>query len=140
MRDVPRLGANALPERMKAADPVRNRRLSGRLLVERRLTPGHRSHRLAPTPQWANTVSSSDQERAMPIKRTDLKTEAGVKLTLVEEVTPQGVIRNQHYRLTTLRPTQPRVLAIRAAAEDAFDLEVVASLMDPVVQRLIERR
>ena len=76
----------------------------------------------------------------MQIKRTDLKTEAGVKLTLVEEVTPQGVIRNQHYRLTTLRPTQPRVLAIRAAAEDAFDLEVVASLMDPVVQRLIERR
>lgn len=76
----------------------------------------------------------------MPIKRTDLKAEAGVKLTLVEEVTPQGVVRGRHYRLTTLRPTQPRVLAIRAAAEDAFDLEVVASLMDPVVQRLIERR
>ena len=76
----------------------------------------------------------------MPIKKTDLKAEAGVKLTLVEEITPQGVVRSQHYRLTTLRPTQPRVLAIQAAAEDAFDLEVVASLMDPVVQRLIERR
>lgn len=76
----------------------------------------------------------------MPIKKTDLKAEAGVKLTLVEETTPQGIVCSQHYRLTTLRPTQPRVLAIRTAAEDAFDLEVVASLMDPVVQRLIERR
>lgn len=75
----------------------------------------------------------------MPIKKTDLKAEAGVKLTLVEEVTPMGTVRSQHYRLTTLRPAQPRVLAHRDLAEDAFDLEVVASLMDPVVQRLIER-
>lgn len=74
----------------------------------------------------------------MPIKKTDLKMEAGVKLTLVEEVTPQGTVRSQHYRLTTLRPNQPRVLAQREAAEDAFDLEVVASLLDPVVQRMID--
>ena len=74
----------------------------------------------------------------MPIKKTDLKMEAGVKLTLVEEVTPMGTVRSQHYRLTTLRPNQPRVLAQREAAEDAFDLEVVASLLDPVVQRMID--
>ena len=74
----------------------------------------------------------------MPIKKTDLKMEAGVKLTLVEEVTPQGTVRSQHYRLTTLRPNQPRVLAQREAAEDAFDMEVVASLLDPVVQRMID--
>ena len=74
----------------------------------------------------------------MPIKKTDLKMEAGVKLTLVEEVTPLGTVRSQHYRLTTLRPNQPRVLAQREAAEDAFDLEVVASLLDPVVQRMID--
>ena len=73
----------------------------------------------------------------MAIKKTDLKTEAGVKLTLVEEVTPMGTVRSQHYRLTTLRPNQPRVLAQREAAEEAFDLEVVASLLDPVVQRMI---
>ena len=73
----------------------------------------------------------------MAIKKTDLKTEAGVKLTLVEEITPMGTVRSQHYRLTTLRPNQPRVLAQREAAEDAFDLEVVASLLDPVVQRTI---
>lgn len=75
----------------------------------------------------------------MPIRKTDLKTEAGVKLTLVEEVTPMGTVRSQHYRLTTLRPNQPRVLADLDAAEDAFDLEVVASLLDPVVQQLITR-
>ena len=75
----------------------------------------------------------------MPIKKTELKTEAGVKLTLVEEVTPMGTVRSQHYRLTTLRPTQPRVLAEKAAAEDAFDLEVIASLIDPVVQQMITR-
>ena len=73
----------------------------------------------------------------MAIKKTDLKTGAGVKLTLVEEVTPMGTVRSQHYRLTTLRPNQPRVLAQREAAEDAFDLEVVASLLDPVVERII---
>ena len=75
----------------------------------------------------------------MAIRKTDLKTEAGVKLTLVEEVTPMGTVRSQHYRLTTLRPTQPRVLADQAAAEDAFDLEVIASLIDPVVQQMITR-
>ena len=74
----------------------------------------------------------------MPIKKTDLKTEAGVNLTLVEEVTPLGTVKSTHYRLTTLRPNQPRVLAQREAAEDAFDLEVVASLLDPVVQRMID--
>ncbi len=75
----------------------------------------------------------------MLIKKTELKTEAGVKLTLVEEVTPMGTVRSQHYRLTTLRPAQPRVLAEKADAEDAFDLEVIASLIDPVVQQMITR-
>ena len=73
----------------------------------------------------------------MPIKKTDLKSQSGVKLILVEEVTPQGTVRSQHYRLTTLRPNQPRVMAHREAAEDAFDLEVIASLADPVVQRMM---
>ena len=75
----------------------------------------------------------------MAIRKTELKAEAGVKLTLVEEVTPLGTVRSCHYRLTTLRPNQPRVLADQAAAEDAYDLEVVASLMDPVVQQMITR-
>lgn len=73
----------------------------------------------------------------MPIKKTDLKAQAGVKLTLVEEVTPMGTVRSQHYRLTTLRSNQPRVLARQDLAEEAFDVEVMASLLDPVVQRMI---
>lgn len=73
----------------------------------------------------------------MPIKKTDLKAQAGVKLTLVEEVTPMGTVRSQHYLLTTLRPNQPRVLVRQDLAEEAFDVEVMASLLDPVVQRII---
>ena len=73
----------------------------------------------------------------MPIKKTDLKAQAGVKLTLVEEVTPMGTVRSQHYRLTTLRANQPRVLARQDLAEEAFDVEVMASLLDPIVQRMI---
>jgi hypothetical protein len=75
----------------------------------------------------------------MVIRKTELKVEAGVRLTLVEEVSPLGNVRSQHYRLTTQRPNQPRVLAQRELAENAFDLEVIASLMDPVVQKLITR-
>ena len=63
----------------------------------------------------------------MLIKKTDLKTAAGVKLTLVEEVTPLGAVTSTHYRLTTLRTNQPRVLAQRDAA------------VDPVVQRIVSR-
>ncbi|CAL1690877.1 hypothetical protein MMB232_01011 [Brevundimonas subvibrioides] len=75
----------------------------------------------------------------MPSRKTELKAEAGVRLTLVEEVTPLGTVRASHYRLTTLRPNQQRVLARLETAEEAFDLEVIASLMDPVVQALVTR-
>lgn len=74
----------------------------------------------------------------MPIKSTPLREASGVKLIQVDEVTPNGQrVKATHYRLSTLRPNQPRVLADRAAADDAFDLEVIASLADPTVQRLI---
>lgn len=72
----------------------------------------------------------------MPIRKTELKATAGVKLVQVDEVGTTGKVLATHYRLTTLRPNQPRVLADVQEAEDAFDLEVVASLMDPTVQRL----
>lgn len=74
----------------------------------------------------------------MPIRKTELKATAGVKLIQVDEVSPDGRrVRTTHYRLTTLRPNQPRVLANEAAAHDAFELEVIASLNDPTVQRLL---
>jgi hypothetical protein len=71
----------------------------------------------------------------MSIRRTDLKTEAGVKLTLVEKVTPLGTVRSRHYRLTTPPQTQARVLPQRDLADDTFDLEVIASLLDPLVHQ-----
>lgn len=38
-----------------------------------------------------------------------------------------------------MRRNQPRVLADLTEAENAFDLEVIASVMDPVVQHIISR-
>lgn len=72
----------------------------------------------------------------MPIRKTELKAAAGVKLVQVESITASGKVTDTHYRLSTLRPNQPQVLADLKEAEDAFDLEVLASLADPVVARL----
>jgi len=43
----------------------------------------------------------------MPIKKTDSRMEAGVKLTLVEEVMPMGKVRSQRFRLTIRASTSP---------------------------------
>ena len=72
----------------------------------------------------------------MPIKKTNLRTEAGVRLDLIEKISARGKVLDQHYRLSTMRPNQPRILAARTEAEGAYDLELIASLMDPVFQRL----
>lgn len=73
----------------------------------------------------------------MPIRKTLLKSTHGVRLERVESLSAQGKVQAQHYVLKTMRPNQPRVLADPAAAEDAFDLEVIASLADPVVLRML---
>lgn len=52
-------------------------------------------------------------------------------------MSPSGKVASTHYRLTTLRPNQPRVLADERSAMDAFGLEVMASLSDKTVQRLL---
>ena len=75
----------------------------------------------------------------MPIKKTNLRTEAGVRLDLIEKISAHGKVVESHYRLSILGFNQPRILAARTEAEDAYDLEVIASLMDPVVQRLTTR-
>lgn len=75
----------------------------------------------------------------MPIRKTELKATAGVKLVQVETVTAAGKVTETHYRLYTLRPNQPRVIADPQEAEDAFDIEVMASLADGTVQKLIQR-
>lgn len=75
----------------------------------------------------------------MPIRKTKLKTTAGVKLVQVEIVTASGEVTETHYRLSTLRPTQPRVIPDAQEAEDAFDIEVMASLADSAVQKLVQQ-
>jgi hypothetical protein len=73
----------------------------------------------------------------MPIRKTLLKSNHGVRLERVEELSAHGKLQAQHYVLKTMRPNQPRVIADPGAAEDAFDLEVIASLADPVVSRML---
>lgn len=76
----------------------------------------------------------------MPMRKTPLRETQGVKLIKVDEVSHDGTkVQSTHYRLTTLRPSQPRVLGDERDALDAFDLEVVASCADPIVQRLLDR-
>lgn len=73
----------------------------------------------------------------MTTRKTLLKSSVGVRLERVEHLSAQGKVEAQHYVLKTMRPNQPRVLADATEAEDAFDLEVIASLADPVVSRII---
>ncbi|MFC7379214.1 hypothetical protein [Brevundimonas sp. GCM10030266] len=62
-----------------------------------------------------------------------------MELIQVEDISTDGTkVRSTRYRLTTLRPDQPRVIADEREALDAFDLEVIASSADPGVQKLID--
>ncbi len=75
----------------------------------------------------------------MAVRKTLLKSDTGVCLTRVDEVA--GVkVKATHYRLTTLRPNQPRVIADQALAEAAFAAEVAASRRDPVAVRMAASR
>ena len=75
----------------------------------------------------------------MASTRKLLREEEGVKLFEVGEPKSYGRANGCHYRISTMRQNQPRVLADLTEAEDAFDLEVIASLLDPIVQKLIVR-
>lgn len=73
----------------------------------------------------------------MAIRKTTIRTQAGVKLITVDEVGRNDLVTSRTYRLSTLRQAQPRIMADRNAADEAFDLEVISSLADPTVQRLV---
>lgn len=75
----------------------------------------------------------------MGVRKTLLKSDTGVCLHLVEDVvgTRVGAI---HYRLSTLRPAQPRMIAEKALAEAAFLAEVAASKKDPIAVRMAGSR
>ena len=82
----------------------------------------------------------AEQEGRMPTRKTPLREASGVKLTQVDDVSTDGTkVRSTHYRLTTLRPNPVRLIADQTAAQEAFDLEVIASVSDPVVQGYLSR-
>ena len=75
----------------------------------------------------------------MAVRNTLLKSQAGVRLELLERINAHGTVLKTEYRLRSLRPMRLPRLTDRDSAEDAYDLEVIGSLMDPVVQDMIQR-
>jgi hypothetical protein len=69
-------------------------------------------------------------------QKTDMKSECGVKLTSLRRHAA-GDRADRRYRLPTLRTNQARLIPDRDGAKHAFDLEVLASLLDPVLQQII---
>lgn len=68
----------------------------------------------------------------MATQKTLIRSSAGVRLQRIEHLARQQVVQSS-WRLSTMRQNQPRSFADEAAAEDAFDMEVVASLSDPII-------
>lgn len=69
----------------------------------------------------------------MGTRKTLIKSEAGVRLQRIEHLAGQQKVVQSSWRLSTLRANQPRSFADEAAAEDAFDMEVIAALSDPII-------
>lgn len=69
----------------------------------------------------------------MGTRKTLIKSQAGVKLQRIEHLAGQQKVVQSSWRLSTLRANQPLSFADEAAAEDAFDVEVIASLTDPII-------
>ena len=68
----------------------------------------------------------------MATRKTLIKSRAGVRLQRIEHLARQQVAQSSWW-LSTLRQNQPRSFADETEAEDAFDMEVIASLTDPIV-------
>ena len=66
----------------------------------------------------------------MATRKTLITSHAGVRLQRVEHLARQQVIQSS-WRLSTMRQKQPRTFANKIEAENAFDMEVIASLTDP---------
>lgn len=69
----------------------------------------------------------------MGTRKTLVKSQAGVKLQRIERLAGQQKVVQSSWRLFTLRANAPRTFADEVEAEDAFDMEVIASLTDPII-------
>ena len=68
----------------------------------------------------------------MATRKTLIKSRAGVRLHRIEHLARQQVVQSS-WRLSSLCQNQPRSFADETEAEDAFDMEVVAALSDPII-------
>lgn len=75
----------------------------------------------------------------MPTRKTLIRSEAGVRLQRIERLGAQQKVLQQRFSLSTLRRHSALIFADEAQAEDAFDLEVIAALTDPVVMDMQRR-
>lgn len=68
----------------------------------------------------------------MPTRKTLIRSEAGVRLQRIERLGARQAAALQ-FSVSTLRRHGARLFDSRDQAEDAYDLEVIAALSDPVV-------
>lgn len=74
----------------------------------------------------------------MATRKTLVKSHAGVRLQHVEHLARQQIIQSS-WRLSTLRQKRPRTFADEIEAENAFDMEGIASLTDPTIINMQRR-
>lgn len=74
----------------------------------------------------------------MPTRRILVKSEAGVSLERVEHLSRQGRVHLAVFHLSTMREERPRLLSDEREALDAFDLELIATLVDPVTSKVTD--
>ena len=75
----------------------------------------------------------------MPMRRTLIRAQTGVRLVRIEQLDARQRLVQRRYRLSTLRPHGPRMYSDYDEALDAFDLEVIATLGDPIASRAADR-
>lgn len=68
----------------------------------------------------------------MATRKTLINSRAGVRLQRIEHLAQRQAVQSS-WRLSTMRQNPPRSFADEASAPDAFDMEVVASLSDPII-------
>ena len=74
----------------------------------------------------------------MATRKTLIRSRAGVRLQRIKHLARQQAVQSS-WRISTLCQNQPRSFADETEAEDAFDMEVITSLTDPIIMDLQRR-
>ncbi len=74
----------------------------------------------------------------MATRKTLVRSRAGVRLQRIEHLAGQQEVQSS-WRLSTLHQNQPRLFADETEAEDALDMEVIASVTDPIIMDMQRR-